>query len=202
MKKALNLILTFVAIVTANAQNDPFKIISYDTTRETKTIRIIDTVYVKTDHLIQNDTINQTILRSEYNDLYEKLLDQKNSHYDSSLSFLEVVIGMVSLIVVIVLSIGAYLGWNEFKSMHASFKEQFKEEKETIEKRIDQKTEELTRLKYEKDINELKEANNNLERFAIDASEAFSVKSGKEKPILYTEVKTPKSNGNPFEVKK
>ncbi len=202
MKKTLYLILTFVTIVTANAQINPIKIISYDTLRETKTIKIIDTVYVKNDYIIQNDTINETILRSEYNNLYEKLLDQKNSHYDSSLSFLEVVVAIVSLIVVVVLAAGAYLGWNEFKSMHSTFKEQFREEQETIEKRIDQKTEEITRLRYNKEINELKEANNNLERFANDASEAFSVKRGKEKPTLYTEVKTPKSTSNPFEAKK
>lgn len=186
----------------ALAQKDTIKIISYDTVYEKQTIKIIDTVYAKTDVFIKYDTINQTIVKSEYNDLYNRLLDQKNSHYDSSLVFLQVVIGIVSLIIVIVLAFGAYLGWNEFKSMNASFKALFKDERENIDRRIIQKTEELTRLKYEKDINELKESNNNLERFANEASESFSVKRGKEKPILYSEVKTPKSGTNPFDSKK
>lgn len=184
------------------SQSDTIKIISYDTIYETRTINIVDTVYVKTDVLVKNDAINQTILKSEYNDLYEKLLDQKNSHYDSSLTSLQVIAGILAIVLTIILALAAYFGWNRFDSMNESFKTLFKEEKENIEKRINQKTEELTRLKYEKDINELKESNNNLERFANDASESFSVKRGKNKPVLYTEVKTPKSKTNPFDAKK
>jgi Tfp pilus assembly protein PilO len=131
--------------------------------------------------------------------LYEKLLDQKNSHYDSSLSFLEVLFAIISLIIVVVLAVSAYLGWNEFKSMESKFKDLYKEEKESIENRINDKIEELTRLKYEKDINDLKESYNNLERFAHDASESFTVTKGKEIPTLYTEVKTPKTKENPFD---
>jgi predicted PurR-regulated permease PerM len=202
MKKITLFLIILIGANIAFAQKDTIKIISYDTVYEKRIIKIIDTVYTKTDILIKHDTINQTIVLSEYNDLYNRLLDQKNSHYDSSLVFLQVVIGIVSLIIVIILAFGAYLGWNEFKSMNASFKALFKEEKENIDRRINQKTEELTRLKYEKDINELKDSNNNLERFANEASESFSVKSGKEKPILYSEVKTPKSRTNPFDSKK
>tara|TARA_R110002050_G_scaffold268989_2_gene411175 strand:+ start:1250 stop:1855 length:606 start_codon:yes stop_codon:yes gene_type:complete len=195
-------LLLILLFTKSFSQSDTIKIISYDTIYETRTINIVDTVYVKTDVLVKNDAINQTILKSEYNDLYEKLLDQKNSHYDSSLTSLQVIAGILAIVLTIILALAAYFGWNRFDSMNESFKTLFKEEKENIEKRINQKTEELTRLKYEKDINELKESNNNLERFANDASESFSVKRGKNKPVLYTEVKTPKSKTNPFDAKK
>ena len=195
--------LSLILLVTKSfSQSDTIKIISYDTIYETRTINIVDTVYVKTDVLVKNDTINQTILKSEYNELYEKLLDQKNSHYDSSLTSLQVIAGILAIVLTIILALAAYFGWNRFDSMNKSFKALFKEEKENIEKRINQKTEELTRLKYEKDIKDLKESNNNLERFANDASESFSVKRGKKKPVFYTEVKTPKSKTNPFDLKK
>lgn len=195
-------ILLLVFSLNCYSQSESIKIVKYDTIYETKTIRLIDTVYTKTDVMFKNDTLNETIVRSQYNELYEKLLDQKNSHYDSSLSFLEVLFAIISLIIVIVLTVSAYLGWNEFKSMEAYFKNLFKEEKESIDKRITDKVEELTRLKYEKDINELKESYNNLERFSQEASDSFSVKRGKDKPSLYTEVKTPKTNKNPFDKKK
>ena len=62
-------LLLILLFTKSFSQSDTIKIISYDTIYETRTINIVDTVYVKTDVLVKNDAINQTILKSEYNDL-------------------------------------------------------------------------------------------------------------------------------------
>lgn len=199
MKNIFTLLLLLVSLL-GNSQETK-KVTKYDTIFETKTIKIIDTIYEKTSSIFKNDTLNETIVHSEYNGLYEKLLDQKNNHYDSAVSFLEVLFAILALVIVIVLTASAYLGFNEFKSMKSTLRTDLAEEKNNIEKRINSKVEELTRLKYEKDITELKESYNNLERFAQDASISFSVKRGHETPTVSSEIETPKTQTNPFDKK-
>ncbi len=204
MKHIFSFIFIIIAFTSFSQEKAKEVVVyEYDTIFKKKTIKIIDTVYQQTTIVFQNDTLNETIVRSEYNDLYEKLLDQKNAHYDSSLSFLEVLFAILSLVIVIILAISAYLGYNEFKSMKSNLKTDLAEAKQDISKDLNSKANEIATLKYEKDITLIKEDIINLESFANEASEGFSVKRSKNKPKLKGITDQPrKKETNPFNRKK
>lgn len=172
---------------------------SFDTTRINKTITVYDTIINTQSTLVSFDTINHTITHSEYNKLYEQVLDQKQKHYDSSLTTLQWISGILAALITIVVFIFGFVGYNSIEKIRTRLRDDFDSEKIEIEKKIKSEANRISALRYEKEINELKEKVFNFERFAEDASNSFSVKKGKEKPELKQKIETPSRTSNPFD---
>ncbi len=200
------------------------KIHCQDTTRVTETIEIIDTIYEKKVvkvidtiiekelRVIQYDTLNLSIKHSQYNELFEKTLDQKQKHYDSALSKLQLIVEIIAIGLTLFAIFIGFFGYNSINSIRKNLseklneesqaiKEKLKEESQSIKKKINTEVDEIVRLKYEAEITELKDKINNLERFSEEASNSFTVTRGKQRPKLNDVIKTPKSNKNPFDNK-
>jgi hypothetical protein len=170
----------------------------YDTVFQKKIIKIIDTVIVNESNLISYDTLNQALLHTEYNKLYEETLNQKQVHYDSALNNLNLSATIFGLIVTIItLGFGIY-GFRSLKEMKNDFKKDFNDEKQEITRRITNETRRLTGEVYDNQINEINEKLLNFERYTEDASDSFTVKRGKTKPVLKQPISTPSSSTNPF----
>lgn len=170
----------------------------YDTIFEKKIIKIIDTVIVSETKIVTYDTINQALLHTEYNKLYEETLNQKQVHYDSALNNLNLSATVFGLIITILtLGFGIY-GFRSLKEIKSDFKKDFNTEKQDINKKITDETRRLTGEIYDTQINDINEKILNLELYTEDASESFTIKKGQSKPELKQIIKTPSSTTNPF----
>jgi len=194
----LNLFFVVLGYSQGTSKNELNKK-SIDTIRINKTVTVYDTIINKETTVVSFDTLNQSIIHSEYNRLYEQLLDQKQKHYDSSLSALQWISGILAAIITIGAIIFGFFGYNSIEKIRNRLREDFDSEKIEIEKKIKSEASKIVSHRYEKEINELKEKVLNFERFAEDASSSFSVKRGKEKPELKQEIKTPSRTSNPFD---
>lgn len=177
------------------------ELIVYDTVYVHKTISVFDTIVRNEISEVSYDTINKTIIHSEYNKLYEQLLDQKQKHYDSTLTTLEWISGIFAALITILVFIMGFLGYNSIDSIRNRLRADFVSEKKEIEEKIKLEANRVSALRYEKEINDLKEKLFNLERFAEDASNSFSIKKGKEKPEIRQKIETPSRTTNPFDSK-
>ena len=173
----------------------------YDTIYIKETIKLIDTIIQKETKLISYDTINQTITHSEYNKLYEQILDQKQKHYDSALGRLEWINGIIGVLITIILFIFGFLGYTSINNIKKNLKENLSDEIKKIDSKIEKKANEISSLRYDKEITDINQKLLNLERFSEDARNSFSVKRGKTKPELNQEIETPNSNANPYSKK-
>jgi hypothetical protein len=204
MKIKLLFILNFLFVGLASSQvakTETKEIIKYDTVHITKTVTVYDTIFDFRTSSISYDTINNVLLQSDYNKLYEQLLDQKQKHYDSSLSALQWVSGILAAIITLGAIVFGFLGYNSIEKIRKRLREDFDSEKIEIEKRIKSEANKIVSNKYEREISELKEKVLNFERYAEDASNSFTVKRGKEKPELRQRIETPSRNTNPFDKK-
>jgi hypothetical protein len=170
----------------------------YDTIFERKTIKIIDTIVVNESNLIAHDTLNQVLLHSEYNKLYEETLNQKQQHYDSALNNLNLSATIFGLIITIITLWYGIYGFKSLREIKKDLKKDFNDEKQEINKKITDETRRLTGEVYDNQINEINEKLLNFEKYAEDASESFTVKKGKTKPELNQPINTPNSSTNPF----
>lgn len=173
--------------------------VKYDTVHITKTVIVYDTIFDFKITSISYDTINNIILQSEYNKLYEQVLDQKQKHYDSTLTTLQWISGIFAALITILVFIIGFLGYNSIESIRSRLRTDFDSEKTEIEKKIKSEANRVFALRYENEINDLKDKISNFERFAEDASNSFTVKKGKEKPELRQKIETPSRTSNPFD---
>jgi len=194
----LNLLFVGLAssqVVTTQTKEN----VKYDTVHTTRTVTVYDTVFNFQTNSISNDTINNVVLQSEYNKLYEQVLDQKQKHYDSTLTTLQWISGVFAALITILVFIMGFLGYNSIESIRNRLRTYFDSEKTEIDKKIKLEANRVSALRYENEINDLKEKISNFERFAEDASNSFTVKRGKEKPELRQKIETPSRTSNPFD---
>jgi len=174
------------------------EIIKYDTIFQTQNIIVEDTLYLHKTHAISVDTIKSVLLHSEYNRLYEQSLDQKQKHYDSALDRLEWVTAIFGILITILVFIMGFLGYNSINNIKKEIKEELREEKNKIAASISDEAEKLSE-RNDPDIKDIKEKVLNLERYAEDASDSFSVKKNKSKPELNQDMRTSRIDKNPFD---
>tara|TARA_R110000868_G_scaffold179113_1_gene419090 strand:- start:1623 stop:2168 length:546 start_codon:yes stop_codon:yes gene_type:complete len=170
----------------------------YDTVFVKETIKLIDTIIQTETRVISYDTINQTITHSEYNELFERTLDQKQKHYDSALGRLEWINGIIGIIITIILFIFGFLGYTSINNIKKNLKENLSDEIKQIDQKIEKKANTISSLRYDKEITDINQKLLNLERFSEDARNSFSVKRGQTKPELNQQIETPKSSTNPY----
>jgi hypothetical protein len=172
-----------------------------DTVHTTRTVLVYDTIYNYETNVISFDTINKVMIQSEYNKLYEQVLDQKQNHYDSTLTTLQWFTAIFGALITMIVFIVGFLGYNSMESIRNRLRSDFDSEKTEIEKKIKSEANRISALRYETEINELKEKISNLERYSEDASNSFTLKKGKEKPELRQNIETPSRTSNPFDKK-
>jgi len=177
------------------------KIIVYDTVFVKQTIKVVDTLIQNETKVITFDTINQIIQHSEYNALMEKTLDQKQKFYDSALNRLEWVNSIIGVLITIIIFVIGFLGFNSINNIKKNLISELSDEVKLIDEKINRKAKDITTLRYDKDIQDINEKLLNLERFANDSANSFSVKRGKTKPEYTQQIEVPKSTKNPFDKK-
>lgn len=163
-----------------------------------------DTIFVTDTIVVKKDIIQQ----SEYFQLYEKLLEQKQQEYDSSLNFINWIAGILAVLFTLIISIGVFLGFNEFRQIKEDLKKQLESKKTEIEDNIQRKLSEeskkvadqLITSKYEEDVTDLKERASNLETMSKLISDSYVLRFDKEKPEL-KELKEKEKSSNPFKDK-
>lgn len=162
------------------------------------TIFFTDTIFVK----------DENIKQSEYHQFYEKLLEQKQQEYDSSLNFLNWIAGILAVLFTIVVSLGVLLGFNEFRQIKIDLKTQLESKKTEIEQNLQSKLSEeskrvadqLITSKYEEDVTDLKERASSLEAMSKEITDSYVLRYGKERPEL-KELNRKEKSTNPFENK-
>lgn len=202
MKIMLLFILNLLFVGLASSQvvkTETKEKVKYDTVRTTRTVTVYDTVFNFQTKSISYDTINKIVLQSEFNKLYEQVLDQKQKHYDSTLTTLQWIGGIFSALITILVFIIGFLGYNSIETIRNKLRTDFDSEKTEIAEKIKLEANRVSVLRYEAEINDLKEKTSNFERFAEDASNSFTVKKGKEKPELRQKIETPSRTSNPFD---
>lgn len=172
-----------------------------DTAHIKRTVLVYDTIYDHETSVISYDTINKVIFQSEYNRLYEQILDQKQNHYDSTLTTLQWFTAIFGILMTIIVFIFGLFGFNSIESIRKRLKSDFDSERTEIESKIKLEANRISALRYENEINELKEKISNLERYSEDASNSFMLKEGKETPELRQKIDTPSRTSNPFDKK-
>lgn len=160
-----------------------------------------DTIFLTDTILIKKEIIQ----KSEYFQLYEKLLEQKQQEYDSSLNLLNWIAGILAVVFTLVISLGVILGFNEFRQIKRDLKEQLESKKKEIEENIQSKlsveskkvADQLITDKYEEDMTDLKERASNLETMSKQILDSYVLRFDKEKPEL-KELKEKEKSTNPF----
>jgi hypothetical protein len=176
--------------------------ISFST--EAKSVRPI----TQRDTILLTDTIlikKEMVQKSEYYQLFEKLIEQKQQGYDSTLNFLNWIAGILAVLFTLIISIGVFLGFNEFRQIKRELKEQLESKKNEIEKNIQIKlfeeskkvADQLISDKYEEEMTDLKERASNLESISKQILDSYVLRFNKEKPEL-KELKEKGKSTNPF----
>ncbi len=195
MKYYLTILTFFTFCSICSSQNSkPQKILKSDTTKNGDTLKIKTIV------------IEEQITQSEYYQELEKILDQKQLHFDSSLNILNWVAGILAVLFTLIIGFGVYLGFNEFRQIKTDLRTELLDVKTQLERDLNSKlqaeakkiAEDLIIKKYEEDISELKEKTNNLEGFTQAIADSYWIKPLNEKPMLEQERKKAKIK-NPFD---
>ena len=138
-------------------------------------------------------------LHNDYNKLFEQVLDQKQKHYDSTLNTMMWISGIFGIILTIIVFVFGFVGYNSIKNIEKDIDKKFSLLEKNLDEKIDNIVNRLTSLKYEKDVTGIKEKITNLELFAENARDSFSVKRGKTKPEIRQEVNSSHKFNNPFD---